>query len=163
MLQRRIVLLRLDGRLALPILRLGVIRTHFSRTPGRCHVNAFIHPRFRVVLLLFQVPAAKQTVQVFGVPEVFADNRRGVGVVFYVLLKVAITLQNVVDNSTQERYVRSGADGYVQIRDSAGPGESWIDVDDSSATLARLHHPAKRHWMAFRHVRPFNNDDVRVD
>ena len=55
-----------------------------------------------------------------------------------------------------------GPNGHVNIRYGAGPGKARVHVNNSRPAFPRLHHKAKRHRMAFGHIRAFNDDDVRV-
>src|SRR5213079_1466859 len=63
--------------------------------------------------------------QVFGVLVVLVDDRGEVGVVDRVFLEERVlvplvAVHDVVDEPTEERDVRAGADRHVEVRDRAG-------------------------------------------
>ena len=110
----------------------------------------------------FRVPPAEQAVEVFGVAEILADDRRRVGVVHDVVAEVALVLDDVVDDPAEERDVAAGADRDVDVGDRARPREPRIDVDDRRAARLGLHHPPEADRVALGHVRALDDDAVAV-
>src|SRR2546427_1521223 len=111
--------------------------------------------------------AREHAVQVLGVLEVVADDVRGVGVVDGELLEEGVRVpplrvDDVIDQTAEERDVRAGADRDVQVRHRAGAGEAGVDVDQLRAVELRLHGPAERHRVALRHVRTHDHEAVGV-
>jgi len=50
----------------------------------------------------------------------------------------------------------------MDVGDGARARETRIHMDDSCPALAGLHHPSKGDRMAFRHIRPLNDDEIRI-
>src|SRR5205823_3387046 len=113
-------------------------------------------------LSLLFVPAAEDALEVFGVLEVFADDRRRVRVRLDVLLEVAVVLDDVVDEPAEEGDIRSRTERNVDVRHRARAREARIDVDDRRAAALRFHHEAEADRMAFGHVRSLDDDAVSV-
>src|SRR3989441_11529482 len=135
--------------------------------PGRVVVSTLepiVRPERRLGKLHH---SRKDAVQILGVLEVVADDRRGVGVVDRELLEEGVrvpplAVDDVVDQAAEEGDVRARADRDVQIGDRAGAGEAGIDVDQLRAVELGLHGPAERHRMALRHVRAHDDEAIGV-
>ena len=127
---------------------------------------AVVRPFVHAALGLHE--AREDAVQLFGVLEVVADDRRGVRVVDDERLEErvavpALAVDDVVDEAAQESDVRPGADRRVDIGHGAGAREPRIDVDDLGAVLdLGLHGPAEGHRMVLRHVGAHDDDAVGV-
>ncbi len=110
----------------------------------------------------------KNSVQFFGVLEVLADDRRGIGVVHDEALEERIVVpllavEHIFDDAAEEGDVRSGAHRRVNIGYRAGAGETRIDVDDLGAVLNfGFHRPAEGDGMVFRHIGAHDDDAVGV-
>ena len=93
---------------------------------------AFVLPAIyaRLVGFLFRIEAAEHAVQIFGVLEILADDRGGVGVRHHVLVEPAIVLQHVVNDPAQKRNIGAGANRHVLLAHRGRPREMRIDVDE---------------------------------
>ncbi len=158
-LQRKIVTPRARHRGALRVRLAGVSGT-LSR--GRLIERVFVHPRIEVVFGVLFSPARKKPVQVLCIAEVVVDDGRRVGVVEDVLPEVPFILDDVANQSAEERDIGAGAKCGVNVRDRAGACEPRIHVDDHGAALFCLHHPLKAYRVILRHVRTLNHNAVRV-
>src|ERR1041385_6621320 len=78
--------LRMPGLLALALL-------------GRC---ALIQPALRIVLFLFRIPPGEQSVQIFAVAEILAQDSGGIRVRHHVLAKLLIVLEHVMIQPAEE-------------------------------------------------------------
>src|SRR5690349_21182889 len=127
--------------------------------------EAVVVPSRLVPLVLHQ--PGKDAVQLFSAFEVGAHDRRGIGVVEQVLLEEgvrlpALVVDDVVDESAQERDIAARANRGVEITHGAGAGEARVDVDQLRPVFhLRLHRPAERHRVALRHVAALEDDAVR--
>ena len=160
MLQARIGVPGLDG-LALDrfVFSAGL---RFALTRGGFGIDIFVHPCPGVVAALFLLPAAEQAVQVLGIAELIANDRRRIRVVDNVVLEIALVLDDVTDDAAQERDIGSGTDRYMNVSNGAGARESRVHVNNCGPTLTSFHHPAECYRMALRHVGSLNDDEVGV-
>src|SRR5207253_10323951 len=78
------------------------------------------------------------------------------------LLEPAFVPEDVVDDPAEERDVRAGADGDVDVGHGAGPGEPGIDVNDGCSPSLRLHDPAEPDGVTLGEVRTLDDDAVSV-
>src|SRR5581483_7748032 len=129
---------------------------------GRLHLHPLVLPRGRVVGAVLGVEPAEHAVEVLGVAEVLVDDRRSVGERDDVVAEVLVVLEDVVDDPTEERDVRAGADRDVDVSERAGAREARVDVDQRRATRLGLHHPLEPDRMALGHVRALDDDAVAV-
>jgi hypothetical protein len=121
-----------------------------------------IGPALRIIDALLGVVAREEARKVLGVLEILADDSRGVSVGQHILPEPLVVAQDVVDQRAEEGNVGPGADRREDIGGGRGACEARVHVDDRRATLARLHHEAEADRMALGHVRPLNQDAVRV-
>ena len=124
-------------------------------------LRALVEPRSRVVLL--PVPSGKKAVEVLGVPEVVAEERRRVRVVDDVVAEVALVLDRVANQRAEENEIAAGAEREPVVRHRAGAGEARIDVNDlRPVLLARLDDPLEADRMVLRHRRAHDENRVGV-
>ena len=102
--------------LAVPAAALAISRL------SRRRLRAFVQPRLGVVLLLLRIPAGEQAAEIFGVAEVFAQDRGGVGVGDDVVAKVSDRSDRVVDQRAEEDDVAAGAQRQPVCRPSPRSG-----------------------------------------
>src|SRR5207245_6941751 len=96
-----------------------------------------VRPGCLVVFRLARIEAGEQAVVEL---ELLSDEVGTVRVNLDVVLVVALVLDRVSDDAQQERDVRSGADGRVEIRRRGRAGEARVDGDElGAARLLRLH------------------------
>ena len=134
--------------LAMPASDIGMARLLASSLLAR---SALIQPRLRAVLPLVSVPTGEQTVQVFCIPKIVAQDRGRVGVIYHVLAEFFAVLKDVMDESAEENDVAARAQRHPDIRHRRCAREARIHVNDLRSAFACRHHPLKSHWMIFRH------------
>src|SRR5436309_3875787 len=83
----------------------GLLSTTISRRSG------LVQPAFRIVFSLLRIPSGEEAIQIFRIFEIIAKNRRGVCVMHDVFAEVFIISENVIDQTAQEKNVRSRAQG----------------------------------------------------
>jgi hypothetical protein len=69
----------------------------------------------------------------------------------YVLAKVQLVLNQVIDKSTEKNNICTGADRHPDVGQRAGAREARIDVNDRGALLLCFHHPPKTDRVRFGH------------
>ncbi len=129
---------------------------------GWGNLLALIAPAGGIVAFSNRVIAGEDAAEVFGVTEVFVDERRGVSIAHDVLFEVPLMVEHVLDESTEEGDVRAGANRRVDVRVGGRARVARIDVDHLRAALARLHDEAKADRMALRHVGAHDEDAVAI-
>ena len=80
----------------------------------------------------------------------------------YVLAKVEVVLNQVIDESAEKYDVGAGTDRYPDVGQGAGAREAWIDMDNRSALLFRLHYPAKTDRVCFGHRGTFDQNAICI-
>ena len=80
----------------------------------------------------------------------------------YVLAKVQLVINQVIDESTEKNNVCAGADRHPDVGQGAGAREARIDMNDRGALLLRFHHPAKTDRVRFGHRGTFDQDAICV-
>src|SRR3954469_25293686 len=113
--------------------------------------RTLIQPTFRIVLLLFRIPAGEETIQVFSIPKIFAQDSGCVRIVHYVIAEFLVVLENVVNQRTQKNNVTSGAQWNPDVchrRCARIPG---IDVDNLRAFFTSFDHPLETNGMILSH------------
>jgi hypothetical protein len=117
-------------------------------------------PGAYVVRAALGVPPREEPIEVLCIDEVFIDYRGGIRVAYDVLAKLAVVLEDVVDDPAQESDVAPGAEGYVEVRYRAGAGVAQVYVDDRRPPEAGLHHVLKADRVVLGHVRTDIYDTV---
>src|SRR5690606_21436270 len=93
----------------------------------------------------------------------FADDKRHVGVVAHVLVLDLVVLDQVVDQTTEERDIRAGTNGRVIVGHRGSTGEAWIDHDQPGLVLGLgFGHPAETAGVCFSSVATHYQDQVGV-
>src|SRR5579883_2105962 len=123
---------------------------------------AFVLPAAGVVAALLLIEAGEEAVEVLGVAELLADDRRAVGVRHDVLAEVALVRDDVVDDAAEEGDVRARTERDVDVGDRAGPGVAGIDVDELGAPRLGFHDPLEPNRVALGHVGSLDDDAVSV-
>jgi hypothetical protein len=66
-------------------------------------------------------------------------------------------------NETPEKQdVRSGAQGSPNVCHSGGAAETRINMNDLRTALSRLNHPLETDRVILSHVRPHNQNGIRI-
>ena len=121
-----------------------------------------VRPRRRVVLPGFGVEAGEQTAEIFGVPELFVDQRSGVRVRDDIFLEPQVIGDYVVDQRAEQDHVRTGPDRDVLVRHRRCAGESRVDVNHPCAAGPGLLHPLEPDRVALGHVGALDDDAIGV-
>ncbi len=129
---------------------------------GGLDFHAFVLPGVKIVRALVDVEPGKHAVQILGIAVILNQNGPGVGVGDHVFSEVLVIRQDVVDDPAEEGNVGAGAQWDVNVGQRAGPGETWVDVNNFRPAGLGLHHPLKSHRVAFGHVRTLDHDAIRV-
>jgi hypothetical protein len=124
--------------------------------------GVLIAPARRAVDAVLGHEAGEEAAEVLRVLEVLADDRRAVCVRPDVFAELAPVLEDVPDDPAEEGDVAPGAQRHVEVGHRAGPREARIDVDELRAPFLGLHDPLEADRMALGHVRPHDEDAVRV-
>lgn len=117
-------------------------------------------PRGLVVGVFLRVIAGEQTVveRELGVHE-----ERGVRVAQYVILKIEIMIEDILDHAPPRNAIsvpeRSGA--YMLERADV-PGETGIDVDNLGPLVLCLEHPFERDRVVFSCIAALNENTITV-
>src|SRR5215204_2720062 len=125
------------------------------------HGAPLVAPLAHVVGLLILVPADEEA-HLVHVLVVLVYESVGVGVVLYVLLEVLLVLYNVVDKTTEERYVRPRPDRRVGVAHRTRAGEARVHVDQRRPLLAGDHGVPEAHRVGLGHVRTLDDDAVGI-
>src|SRR4051794_38261762 len=64
-----------------------------------------VQPGLRIVLLFLFVPTGENAAEIFGVLEILPKNERSIGVVNYVLPKVQLIREHVIDHRAEKNDV----------------------------------------------------------
>ena len=80
----------------------------------------------------------------------------------YVLAKVQLVLNQVIDESAEKYDVSTSADRHPDVGQGAGAREARIDMNDRSTLLLRFHHPAKTNRVRFGHRRTFDQNAIGI-
>jgi len=91
---------------------------------GPSFLRSLIQPGLGIVLLLLRIPARKKSVEIFGVPKVFAQDGGSICVRNDVVVKDAIIFENVANQGAEKNDVGSGA----QRQPDIGHGGSASDL-----------------------------------
>ncbi len=124
--------------------------------------HAEVLPAAHVVRARLGIVSREEAVELLAVDEVLVDERRGVGVADHVLAEVPLGAEDVVDDRAEEDDVAARAQGHEKVRQRRSPRKAGVDVDDRCAARLCLHDPLKTDRMTFGHVRPLDDDAVRV-
>ncbi len=68
-----------------------------------------------------------------------------------------------MNQSSQKKNVRPGAQRNPNIRHGGSPAKARIDVNDLGAAFLRFNHPLKANGMVLRHVRSHDQDRIRIE
>src|SRR5215203_2368368 len=128
---------------------------------GVVYGRALVAPARGVVLPALPVPAGEKAGGV-SVLKLISDQGSGVSVVGHVLLKVPLVLDDVVDEASQERYVRAWPQGGVDVAEGARAREARVDVDKLRTLAFGDHGVPEAHRVGLRHVGAFDEDAVGV-
>src|SRR5215211_795557 len=128
---------------------------------GVVYRRALVAPARRVVLPALPIPAGK-IARCVSFLELFGDEGRGVGVVDDVILEIPLVLDDVVDQTPQERYVRAWPYGGVDVAQRRGAREARVDVDERSTFVLGDHGVPEAHGVGLGHVGAFDQDAVSV-
>ncbi len=115
-----------------------------------------------IIGFVLLVEAAKQPCEIFGVPETFLDDGRGIGVGQDIFMKPTVVRQDVVHEAAEESDVAAGADAHVKIADGRHAGEARIDVDEGPTSRLGLHGPAETDRLSLSHVRSHEEDAIAI-
>src|SRR6478736_6602717 len=80
----------------------------------------------------------------------------------YVLAKVEVVLNQVIDESAKKNDVSTGSDRHPYVGQRTRAREAWIDMDDRGALLLRFHHPAKTDRVRFGHRGAFDQNTICI-
>src|SRR5918998_2850461 len=122
---------------------------------------SLVAPTRYVVRLCLLIPTGEEA-RLAHVLELLGYEGGGVGVVDDVLLEVLLVLDDVVDEATQERYVRPSPYRGVDVAHGARAGEAWVHVDELRALLARDHWVPEAYRVRLSHIRALDDDAVGV-
>src|ERR1700686_1553499 len=112
----------------------------------------FVGPARFVVGAPFLLPAGKESSRAFiRVAKIFAQNAGGIREMDDVVAEEKIILDNVADDSPEERNVAAGTHRHPYVGQRARPRKSRIDMNDGGAALLCLHHPAETDRVGFGH------------
>src|ERR1051326_1321528 len=89
-----------------------------------------IKPAFGIVLIFVGVPSREKSVEIFGVAEIFAQNRRSMGVGNYIFAEIFIVLENVAYERAKKDDVAASAQRNPDVSHGGGPRVARIDVND---------------------------------
>jgi hypothetical protein len=161
MLQRRVGGRPMIGHLAHAALKAlgGVLVVLGER--GRHHL-ALVLPGVVAVAGVIRVEAREDPAVVLGVDVAVLDNGGDVGVGEREVAEPQIVHQYVADDAAEEGDVGTRADRRVDVGQSRGAGEAWIDMDHRGATRLRLDHEAECDRMVLGHVRAHHGDAVGI-
>src|SRR5215469_7923529 len=123
---------------------------------------SLVEPSLRIVLFLLPVPAGKQPVEIFRVPEVLAQDHGRVGVVDDVVAELLVVLENVTNQGAKEENVAAGTQRHPNIGHRRGAGEARVDMDNFCPLLTRFDHPLKTYGMVLGHRRPHDENNVGI-
>src|SRR6266403_5380515 len=94
---------------------------------------AIVEPGLPVVAALLPAPAGEKAGRAFfGVAKIFAQNAGGIGEVDDVIAEEEIILDDVPDDSPEERDVAAGAHRHPDIDQHTRPEKARTDLDDGS-------------------------------
>ena len=125
--------------------------------------GAVINPAFRVVLLVFFLPARKYALKIFGSRVIFRDQHGGIGVVHQIFAEVELILQRVTNQGAEKNDVRARPQRQPYVRHCGRAAETRVHVNHLRAALLGIHHPLKADGMIFRHVRAHDQDRIGVE
>src|SRR6202051_3657925 len=80
----------------------------------------------------------------------------------HVFPKVFPVFENVMNKPPEKQDVRSGSQRRPDIRHRRSPAEPRVHVDYLCSSLSRFHHPLETNWVIFCHVRPHDQNGVRI-
>jgi hypothetical protein len=116
----------------------------------------------RVILARAIDPAREESIEVFGVLEIFAHQIRRVGERDHVVFEPALVDQQPIDERAQKDDVGPTPNRSVDIGDRRSAREARVDVDDRCSAFLGLHDEAERDRVALREVRTFDEHAIAI-
>ncbi len=122
----------------------------------------FVLPRLDSIRANLFIETGEQAAEFACVLKIIFDDRRDVGLVEDVIFEPQIVLENVLDQSAEERDVGASAHRRINIGEGGRARETRIGVNDRRAFFFRLHRKTKRDGVRFRHVRSHDHHAIGV-
>ena len=131
--------------------------------PGHLRIPSWLRlPRGVVVLTRLRVIAREDALKVFRVLEVLIDDHRGIGKCLDKILKVELIVQHVLNHRAKQHHIRATSDRDVLVGDCGRSREPRVHVNNPRATILGFNHPLEAHRVCFGHIRPLNDNAVRI-